>query len=416
MLGLRQLPLKYRLPLIHGTLNALGRWRGRRWPRAVADQALSSGDFVVSGFLGEGFGIGRAGCLSVHALRAAGYDIIEHDLRPSFKRIAFQNATLPGEGGVWFIHANAPEVLVALLAHDPKSWGHRYRIAYWAWETPKAPASWVTVADYLHEIWVPSRFVCNALIRTFEAAGRADLITRLRVMPHPVPLPPAGRHDGARQKFALSADVCEVLCLFDTKSSAARKNPWGVLEVWQRAFPQATDQARLTLKVSDLKSDPATEQKLLALAAVRPDIHLVNDRLSDRDMELFISAFDVLISLHRAEGFGLTLAEAMASGVAVIATGWSGNCDFMTTENAKLVPASLIPVYDPEGNYTGLESDAEQLWAEPELWVATRALRELVAMPMIRDALARAALPAIRSLSERWQTAALVDLPFNRWL
>lgn len=416
MLGLRHLPLKYRLPLIHGTLNALGKWRSRNWPKASTEEGLGSGDFVVSGFLNEGFGIGRAGGLSLQAFRTAGYDIIAHDLRPAFKRISFQNAVLPGEGGVWFIHANAPEVLVALLAHDPKSWGNRYRIAYWAWETPKAPASWVTMADYLHEIWVPSRFVCNALMRTFEAAGRADLIARLRVMPHPVILPPAGRHDGARQKFGLDADVCEVLCLFDTKSSAARKNPWGVVEVWQRAFPQATDQARLTLKVSDLSSDPLTRQKLLALAAARTDICLMHDRLSDRDMELFISAFDVLISLHRSEGFGLTLAEAMASGVAVIATGWSGNCDFMTTDNAKLVPASLIPVYDPEGNYAGLEGDPEQIWAEPELWVATRALRELSAAPSSRHALVHAALPAIRALSDRWQTAALVGLPFNRWL
>ncbi len=421
MLGLRHLPLKYRLPLIHGSLNLLGRWRVRKWPRMAAEgrlltDGLRSGDFVVSGFLNESSGIAQGGRLSAAALSEAGYDVLRHDLRPCFKNILGAKAELPGSGGVWFIHANAPECLVALMAHDPADWGSRYRIGYWAWETPKAPASWVLAAGFLHEIWVPSTFVRDAFAATFNAALRADLIERLKVMPHPVPVPSPGRRAAARQKFALSQDQCEVLCLFDTKSSAARKNPWGVLEAWRRAFPQTAPHARLTLKVSDLSDDRATEQHLLSLTNSRDDIRLMRDRLSDRDMALFTGAFDVLISLHRSEGFGLSLAEAMAAHVAVIATGWSGNTDFMTAENSSLVAASLIPVHDPEGNYAGLENDPAQVWAEPELWVATRALRELTASKAARDALTGPAVAAVRALSEPWKIPALLGQPFNKWL
>ena len=411
-MGLRGLPLKYRLPLIHGMLSGLAHWRARGWTKAQ-DGPLHAGDFVISGFLNEGFGIGRAGQLTADAIQAAGYDIIRHDLRPCFKRFLQQDAVLPGNGGVWLIHANAPEVLVALLAHAPAQWRDRYRIGFWAWETPKSPGSWLFAADYLHEIWVPSRFVHDATAAMFRDTGRGELTQRLRLMPHPVPQP-SPRQDRAR--FGLQEGVCEVLCLFDTKSSAVRKNPWSVIEAWIAAFPKATPVTRLTLKVSDLKDDPRSAQRLSRLTGTRPDIRLVTERFNDRDMTAFISAFDILISLHRSEGFGLTLAEAMAAGVAVIATGWSGNTDFMTAGNAWPVPAALIPVRDPDGPYAGLDRDPAQVWAEPEIEAAVRALRELTASPALRASLGAAAMKDIQSLNTPWRRDDLAALPFNAWL
>ena len=419
MLGLRHLPLKYRLPLIHGVLTWLGKLRARGWTPAGAGEPPRPGDFVVSGFFAESSGIGRGGQLTAQAFKNAGYDIIAHDLRPCFKQIFGRKAVLPGSGGVWFIHANAPEVLVALLAHDRAAWRDRYRIGYWAWETPKAPADWLFVADYLHEIWVPSRFVRDALVTAFRAGGRDDLIVRIRIMPHPVPALSAQAsqtYPSARQKFGLQEGVCEVLCLFDTKSSAVRKNPWGVTEAWLAAFATRAPGARLTCKVSDLSADRATEQRLLALVRERSDIRLVQDCFDDRDMAAFIAAFDILISLHRSEGFGLPLAEAMASGVAVIATGWSGNTDFMTADNSRLIPAVLTPVHDPEGPYSGLDHDPAQVWADPDPQAAMQALLDLTASPQTRARLAAAARLSIKALDLPWQQAALVDLPFNRFI
>ncbi len=418
MLTLRHLPLRYRRPLTKLALGLLARWRARGWRKAAPADVPVRGDLVVTGFFNEALGIGRAGRLTAEALRAAGYTVIEHDLRPAFRHIRDGRADLPGEGGVWLIHANAPEVMIAMLAHPAAQWNDRYRIGYWAWETARVPASWLYIADYLHEIWVPSRFVHDALARSLRQKGREDLIVRIRMMPHLVPVPaqdPNWRHD-ARARFGLDPDLCEVLCLFDTKSSAVRKNPWGALDAWQQAFPEPSTTARLTLKVVDLAGDRPTEQKLLAILAGRPDIRLVSERFDDQDMDAFIAAFDVLMSLHRSEGFGLTLAEAMAAGVAVIATAGSGNDDFMTGEAARLVPSHPVRVHDPEGPYGDLAGDREQTWGEPDIAAAAAALRELAGSRALRDAMAAHGPEAIRALQAPWQDEALAVFPFNAWI
>ncbi len=425
MLGLRHLPLKVRLPLIHGGLWHLAALRSRDWAKADTTTYLHHGPFIVSGLLNESLGIGQAGRLTVRALRDAGYEITEHDLRPAFRRILTQDAPFPeagmgvnGAGGVWLVHANPSEALVAFLAHPPAAWTQSYRIGYWAWETTKAPKAWVLVADYFHEIWVPSDFVRDAVGRAFVGNGRADLLPRLRVMPHPLPpMPPQSpdKREQARRRFGLT-DACEMLCLFDTKSSAARKNPWGVIDAWQRAFAEPSAEARLTIKVSDLSRDRVSAAKLAALIAQRDDMRLVSEHFSESDMTAFIGAFDVLVSLHRAEGFGLTLAEAMAQGVAVIATEFSGNMQFMDASNARLVPAAVVPVSDPEGPYTGLDRDPEQGWGEPQLEAAATALRELAGSKALRDQISTAARVAIGPLTEPWRQAALLDLPFNAFL
>jgi glycosyltransferase involved in cell wall biosynthesis len=189
-----------------------------------------------------------------------------------------------------------------------------------------------------------------------------------------------------------------------------------VIDAWQRAFPRPAASARLTIKIADLRSDPESAAKLRALIDRRDDMRLVSDHFTDGDMIAFIGAFDILVSLHRAEGFGLTLAEAMAQGVAVIATEFSGNMQFMTAANSRLVPAAVVPVFDPEGPYTGLDRDPDQGWGEPDLAAAAAALRDLVTSKAERDKVSAAARTAIAQLSEPWRAAVLRDLPFNGFL
>jgi glycosyltransferase involved in cell wall biosynthesis len=203
--------------------------------------------------------------------------------------------------------------------------------------------------------------------------------------------------------------------LFDTKSSATRKNPWAVLTAWRKAFPTPTPQARLTLKVNSLAADLTTDARLKQELEGRSDIRLLTDRFSDAEMTDFVASFDLLISLHRSEGFGLPLAEAMAAGVPVVATGWSGNLEFCDQKNAALVPYTLVPIRDPDGFYSGLKGDA-QVWAEPDIDAAADLLGRLSTSSADRAVLARNARASVGSLLSRWQGEAIADLPFNAHL
>ncbi|MDC7676680.1 glycosyltransferase [Asticcacaulis machinosus] len=421
MLNIRSIPLKYRLPLIHGGILGLARLKSGAWRKASDSDTPISGPLLVSGFLTESSGIARGGHLSLKGFQVAGYTPVVHDLRPGFRHFIDGKARLPeiADGGVWYIHANSPEVMVALLAHSPDQWASRYRIAYWAWETPKAPDYWVWTADYLHEIWVPSVFVRDGVARAFEAANRPDLTPRLRVMPHPMFDVNQARPD--RTRFGLSHDRVEFLCLFDAKSSSARKNPWAVLDAWLKAFPVSSDNARLTLKVQDLSRDPDIAARLDTYMSGRDDIRFFTERLSDTDINNFMASFDALISLHRAEGFGLTLAEAMTLGVSVIATGWSGNVDFMDDNSAYMIPSQLIDIKDPTGTYEPfrpfwIARDREQIWADPDVSAAAEAILSVTNDPELRTRKAAAAKARITAVNDAWTAKALGSLPFNDWL
>ncbi|UDF03623.1 glycosyltransferase [Asticcacaulis sp. AND118] len=403
----RHIPLKYRLPLIHGGLEAIALTRMGRWPR---NNVLTPGPLVVSGFLNESLGVGRAARLTADALEAAGYMPVRHDIRPAFRHILDQKAVLPGQGGVWLIHANAPELVVALIAHAPAQWRERYRIGYWAWETPLAPPFWVRMAKWLHEIWTPSPYVADALAAAFRAQGEAHLYDRLRVLPHPLLTPPPMPD---RARFGLSPDRCEVLSLFDVNSSPARKNPWASIDAWLAAFPEPSPQAALTLKASAL--DTATQAKLAERIGNRPDIRLLTAHLSDADMDRLTASVDIFLSLHRAEGFGLGLLEAMNAGVAVVATEGTGN-DFLNDDNGYPVPARLLPLHDPDGPYSALPRDPAQVWAEPDIAVAADILRRLAHDPALRIAKAAGARATPARLNRAWSREALKACDFNRWL
>jgi glycosyltransferase involved in cell wall biosynthesis len=169
--------------------------------------------------------------------------------------------------------------------------------------------------------------------------------------------------------------------LFDFNSSAARKNPKGVIDAFARAFGEDPD-AKLVIKTQNGALAP---QLLADLRARTPaNVEIIDEVWPYARVKSLIATADVLISLHRAEGFGLTVAEAMAIGTPVIATGWSGNLDFMDATCALVVPSSLVPVDDPQGIYKG------QTWAEPDMEAAAQALRRLRREPGLAKQLSEA--------------------------
>jgi hypothetical protein len=362
-------------------------------PRLAAEAELRPGPLVVSGFLSDDRGVAQGARLTVAGLRAAGLRPVPHDVTYLIDQRG-EPISPRTSGGVWLLHCNAPEALAVLRRHLELSCVPAYRIGYWVWELPHAPPEWIEVAAHFHEIWTPSEFASRAL-------GQSP--TPVRTMPHPVPSSPlASPVPIGRVRFTSFADL---------RSASARKNPGGAAEAFLRAFPEPGP-ASLTVKLSGAESDPAACERLRALQTQRPDVELIVGRLDDAAMLALMERTDVVVSLHRAEGFGLPLAEAMAAGRAVVATGWSGNLEFMRGPAAdQLVPFHLTPVADPSGRY-----GAAQDWAEPDVEAAAALMRRMADDADWRLRLGLANRAAIAALHEPWSAERLRALPMARHL
>lgn len=366
------------------------------------DAVASPGPLIVSGLLSEAKGVSQGARLSLAAFRAAGLAPLAHDLGPLFVRGGEGEAALPAQyaGGVWFAHVNAPEAIHVLGRLQPETWRGRYRIAYWAYELPRVPAEWVRASQAFHEVWAPSAFVVDAL----KSSG---VEVPVRLMPHPVALgaPPA---TADRPTFGIPPDAFAVLTLADLHSSAARKNLIGAIEIYKLAFP-TPGASRLIVKVREDAAHPAFLAHARRVAHGRPDIAFMTGNLSSEDMRVLIASCSLVLSPHRAEGFGLSLAEALMSGVPALATGWSGNADFLKDLPELSIGYSLVPVRDAYRVYRA----RGQRWAEPDVRDAVAKLQALAASADLRASAAARGRKAIEDMSASWSREALLAMPFG---
>lgn len=361
---------------------------------------IAAGPLVVAGLISETKGVSEAARLTVMGLEAAGLDVTALDLRPILAAGPSGQAGLgvDAPGGAIVLHVNAPEAVSAFAALDPATWRGRRRIGYWAYELPAVPPLWTRAAMLFHEIWVPSVFVRDALL-----ASRVT--TPIRVMPHPVGLrgaPPAPD----RARFGIAEGEFAVLAMGDLSSSATRKNLAGAIAIYREAFPEP-GVARLIVK-TQATGGQMSRRAFEAVAAGRSDISFITETLPGNDLSRLIASVDVVLSPHRAEGYGLVLAEALLAGVPALATGWSGNLDFMAGLDDLLIRCSLTPVSDPDGVYGG----RGLLWAEPDVPDAVAKLRHLHAGPALRRSLAGKGHDAILAQLGAWDRRVLLEGPF----
>lgn len=348
--------------------------RLRYLQRPVRPEAVQPGPIVLSAYLSDVNGIGRAGRLTLESVRTWGGQVVAHDLRadPSGFRVKAGTA-----GGVWIAHCNPPEVIPFMVGHSAPIWGDRYRVGYWAYELERIPDDWIPAIRLFNEIWAPSRFVADAIL---AAAG--EMAPIVRVVPHPQPNRDAIRPE--RSRFGID-DRFTCLCMFDGRSTLARKNPMGAVAAFKSAFtPDA--HAALIVKAVEVSAEPRALAELQAAASGWPNIRILTDHMDDDEVLSLIASVDVLISLHRSEGFGLPIAEAMTVGVPALVTDWSGSTEF--AEGAVVpVPYRLVAVTDPSRRY----ERPGMRWAEPDLDAAASALRRLAAEPAWRAELSAAA-------------------------
>ncbi len=240
----------------------------------------------------------------------------------------------------------------------------RRSIGYWFWELSELTPRVIQSIDMVDEVWAATEFVADAYRRVTDKP--------VRVVPVPVPEPE--RSSATRSDLGLPADRFVFLVTFDHLSITDRKNPIGAIRAFERAFPQPSDDGPM-LFVKTLNADErwSEHEELQLAASSRPDVVVVDRHLSRADQMRLIELSDCLVSLHRSEGLGLHLMEAMWLGVPVIATRYSGNLDFMDEYNSVLIDAELVPVVDRQGYYP-----ASAVWAEPDAAQAASAMRRVV--------------------------------------
>ena len=336
----------------------------------------------VAGFLKSGLGLGEAARLYVEALRAAGVPVhtttvdleMPDVLAANKKRVDFEDVEHTGERPVSLICVNAPELGLFRQQVGDKFFDRPRNIGSWAWEVDKVPAEWLPMLGVFDEIWVYSDYVADNLAGVAQGP-----VVRV---PLPIVEPAV---DGRPPDFGLP-ERFTFLFMFDFFSTLKRKNPLGLIEAFKRAFKPG-EGPQLVLKSFNGDYKPERLAEVDQAAGDHPDIHVVDRYVSATEKDALVAACDCYVSLHRAEGFGLTLGEAMVLGKPVIATNFSGNTDFMTAENSYLVDWTLTRVGDGGENYP-----ADGHWAEPDLEHAAATMRQVWEAPdeaQRRGALAR---------------------------
>ncbi len=269
-----------------------------------------------------------------------------------------------------------PESLLGTKALLPVAGMHR--IGFWHWELPVFPPRWSAAFDFVDELWAPSRFVAEPL--------RCATSKPVSIIPHAVK-GSAVEKEAARRTLGLPGDAFVFLTIFDGRSYVTRKNPEAAVRAFRDAFPQdGAEKVLLIVKYHCVPGSTNPAEGLCPVIAGDRRVQLINQVFSNDEMAALTSAADVFVSLHRSEGFGLNIAEAMATGRLAVATDFSGNTDFMNEANSLLVPYTMRAVQP--GEYplgTG------QWWAEPDHEAAVEALRTAFHDPEQRSRLAQKA-------------------------
>lgn len=336
---------------------------GRRRPvQATADSPL----YVMGNFQAGG-GLSRSAELYVEQLRQENRPCfcvdVSREMLQSLKKPAaegtFHNlAELKGEEGTGcvVIHLNPPQFLWLLCKLGRKFFQNKHIIAHWLWELEDIPSLWKFALRFVDAVETPSTFIRTAITRNTQKT--------VTVCPYVVSQPKL-----VKQSFCLDGRV-RCLFIFDMTSLISRKNPQAAIAAFVAAFRPG--EAELTLKIIQAEANMAAWRELQALAAGHPHIRLMAEWMDEAALERLFLAHDIYLSLHRSEGYGLTIREAMLRGLYVVATGWSGNMDFMEGERVFTVPYTLVPVNDA---FFGNIPHAR--WAEPDIEAAAGILRNI---------------------------------------
>ena len=380
------------------TLKTLRRFNG--WFDGFTTDSSAGGaplSVNVTGYLRDESGWGAAARGYIRALRCLGVPTRLADFSALTSNRSGDRTVAEGDAlADWDVNLmciDAGQHFAVLSRTDEDYLERRYNIGAWAWELPRFPARWYDRFAYYDEIWVGSSFIASAI-------APISPIPVIRIPPVMAPSK-EGLVTADRVGWRRRPDEFLFLFMFDVHSHLPRKNPLAVIDAFRRAF-RPSEPVRLVLKCVNAESDPMGFATLLDRAAgAAIDIH--SGYISADDVSDLMSSCDAYVSLHRSEGIGLTIAEAMGLGKPVIATGWSGNTDFMDVSNGFPVGYRLVELEENIGPY-----HAGEVWAEPSIEQAAEWMRFVVDHPDEASARGRAARETMRRDYSEERIAELV--------
>ncbi len=320
----------------------------------------------VCGYLRNESGLGTAARGYIRALGALRVPIALKDLSKLSVNRSEDRTLAVREGNQLYdiniLCANADQHFVIMSHLGEDFFRGRYNIGVWFWELPHFPEKWHDRFAYYDEIWVGTSFIANMV-------APISPIPVVRVPPV-LTARTCGSRDSGRVRLSVSADTFLYLFIFDFHSYFERKNPLALIEAFKKAFAPS-EAVCLAIKCVNEDSDPDNFAAMGALAQGYP-ISICPGYWTAEEMSNLMAAADAYVSLHRSEGMGLTMAEAMALGKPVIATAWSGNTDFMNVSNSFPVRYELVELQTDVGPY-----QAGEIWAEPSVEHAAELMRSV---------------------------------------
>lgn len=381
-------------------------WSTRRLRRRLVRDGIEGFNFF--GHLTANLGLGMAARNTLEVLQSRGVPVALSDVDPGNGRggtvlthcASGADAGNQGLHSVNLFHLNPPEIFYQLWRNQSIARRNRLNVCVLFWELEELPEEkWADVLATMDLVLAPTAYIADAVRRALPD-------TPCLPLPQSVHLPVGIRPD--RKRWGLPANATVFVASFDIASDVARKNPLGAVAAFQGAFPGRSD-VRLVLKTQPNADEHLlrVQSPVVAAALQDPRIVLVQEALPyDEVLSLYASA-DAYVSLHRSEGLGLGPMEAMALGVPVVATAYSGPMDFLTHENSILVGFDHVPVQSDNPAYAVMNGRTD--WAEPRLNEAVEALRQLAGDPHLRKTLGLAA----KEDMQRRQTRALAGETFS---
>lgn len=343
-------------------------------------QSSFSNGVNVVGYVSFSLGIGEDCRSTFNALRSVGIntnliDFSPNNLKNRANNILSYAISEKASFKVSIICLTPEEFMRYFLNDCSNALKDSYIIGYWPWELPRWPKNWELANELVNEIWVSSKFIYDSIIQTTKKP--------VKIMPLCVdelkglePLSSEERNN-IRHKYNLNIENIIFVFCFDLNSYLQRKNPWGSIDAFLKAFPpfpknQINYNVNLIIKTFPPESENKDWDRLKQISELDERIIILENNLKRDDLLKFYGCCDVFLSLHRSEGFGRSLAESFQLGLDVISIKWSGNKDFCSGPLFHEVPYEIVSV--PPGAYPHWP---KQKWAEPNIDEASLVLKKV---------------------------------------